>query len=280
MLIPLTTARSSEAIELLIEGFPERGRDFWENGLERLFSWPGNRESRYPPGYLWFDKQDLAGIVLTPASLRGGNGEGRRAVVNVSSWYVREPYRWKAPLMLRTLFQGDEVVFTDLTPTEDVQKMLPAFGFKPVSEGIEWIATPLEAFRFSRSTLRRWRPGLALAAGSPPDELIAQHVSWGCSAFVLEQRGENVLVVTKPMRVRGLPGARVLFAGRRKALEAGLSALSRFMLLRGVLILRIDARAKERRGWGFRSAGIWFARGDTFEDLTDHFGSELALFDF
>lgn len=280
MLIPLTTGRSSEAMELLIEGFPERGRSFWEKGLERLFEWPGNRDGRRPPGYLWLDRNDLAGIVLTPASTRRGEGESRRAIVNVSSWYIREPYRWKAPLMLRALFQDADAIFTDLTPTPDVQKMLPAFGFKPVSDGIEWIGTPLEVFRFSTGSLRRWQPGEPLAIGSPPDELITLHVKWGCTALVIEQCGENFLVVTKPMRIRGLPGARVLFAGSRAALEASLPALSRYMLLRGFLILRVDARPEARRGRGFRPDGIWFARGDAFEDRTDHFGSELALFDF
>ncbi|MBN8533567.1 MAG: hypothetical protein J0L51_05700 [Rhizobiales bacterium] len=280
MLTPLTAGRSSEAMELLIEGFPERGRGFWEKGLDRLLNWPGNRDSRYPPGFLWFDRGELAGIVLTPASARRGTGESRRAVVNVSSWYIREPFRWKAPLMLRALFQHADVTFTDLTPTPDVQKMLPAFGFSPASEGIEWIGTPLEAFGSSAGRLRRWRSGDPLASGSPPDELIALHVEWGCTALVLERGGESFLVITKPMRIRGLPGARVLFAGSRNALEAGLPALSRYLLVRGFLVLRVDARPKARRGRGFRPDGIWFARGDAFEDRTDHFGSELALFDF
>ncbi|MCU0817972.1 MAG: hypothetical protein MUF11_01520 [Beijerinckiaceae bacterium] len=280
MLRPFGPENATEILQLLEEGFPERGRAFWEKAIARLFAWPGNRELDYPPGFFWIDKNEPVGIILTPASPRMNGGETLRPIVNVSSWYVRETHRWKAPLMLRALFRDERVIFTDLTPTPDVQKMLPSFGFVPASGGIEWIGTPFMAFRASAARLRRWNPGEALAAGAPPDALIAEHVAWGCMALVLEQGSARHLLVLKPIRMRGLPGARILFAGSRAALEAGLPALARFMLARGTLLLRIDARPEGRRGQGYRPHGIWFARGDSFPDRTDHFGSELALFDF
>ncbi len=280
MLKPFGPEDRAQVLLLLQEGFPERGRAFWEKALDRLLAWPGNHAVEYPPGFFWLEKGEPVGIILTPASPRGSGDAALPPIVNVSSWYVRDTHRWKAPLMLRALFRDERVVFTDLTPTPEVQKMLPAFGFVPACDGIEWIGTPVFALRPSAVHLERWKPGMALPPGSPPDALIAEHMAWGCTALVLEAAGARHLVVLKPMRVRGLPGARVLFAGCRAMLEAGLPALSRHMLLRGTIILLIDARSEARRGAGYRSHGIWFARGKSFPNRTDHFGSELALFDF
>lgn len=279
MLRPLGAEQTTLTLDCLAEGFPERGRAFWDKGWARLLAWPGNRDADYPPGFFWMEKGEPAGIILTPASIRHSSGEPQ-IIVNVSSWYMRPAARWKAPLMLKALFRDDRVTFTDLTPTPDVQKMLPAFGFKAASDGIEWIATPLEATRRATGRVRPWRAGDVLAEGSPPDDLIRLHVEWGCLALVLEHDATPFLVVLKPMRVRGLPAARVLFAGSRQALNAALPALSRALLRHGHLFLRIDARPEGQRGMGFRPHGLWFARGEACEDRTDHFGSELALFDF
>lgn len=282
MLKPFGPEDTALALDLLAEGFPKRSRASWEKDLARLSEWPGNRAAGYPLGFFWFEKDIPAGIVLTPASPRLGSGDSEEVpvIVNVSSWYVRPAYRWKAPLMLRALFRDERVTFTDLTPTPEVRKMLPVLGFQPMCEGIEWIGTPFEALRAATGRLRPWRPGERLAAGSPPDDLIAQHVAWGCIALMLEQGSARHLVLLKPMRLRGLPGARVLFAGNRAALAAGLPMLARHMLARGRLILCIDARPEADRGRGFRRHSIWFAKGATFPDRTDHFGSELVLFDF
>lgn len=280
MLKPFGPGDRASALQLLDEGFPERGRAFWEKALDRLLNWPGNAAVDYPPGFFWCDKDEPVGVILTPASPRGTGETALLPVVNVSSWYVRESHRWKAPLMLRALFRDERVVFTDLTPTPEVQKMLPSFGFVPACEGIEWIGTPVLAIRSSEARVTRWQPGTMLAPGSPPDNLILEHVAWGCTVLVLEQGHLRHLVVLKSMKVRGLPGARVLFAGCRGALEAGLPALARHMLLRGTIILLIDARPEDRRGPGYRTHGIWFARAKSFPNRTDHFGSELALFDF
>lgn len=280
MLKPFGPEDRAQVLFMLEEGFPERDRIFWGRALDRLFAWPGNRAVDYPPGFFWIEKGESVGIILTPASPRNRTDEASPPVVNVSSWYVRDSYRWKAPLMLRALFRDERVIFTDLTPTPEVQKMLPAFGFMPACEGIEWIGTPFFAFRQKKARVLAWQSGTMLAAGSPPDPLIAEHISWGCTALVLEHAEARHLVVLKPMRARGLPAARVLFAGCRAALEAGLPALSRHMLLRGTLLLQIDARPEARRGPGYRPHGIWFARAKSFPDRTDHFGSELALFDF
>ncbi len=280
MLRPFGPQDRAQVQRLLVEGFPERGDAFWQKALDRLFAWPGNHAADFPPGFFWIEKDEPVGIILTPASPRTRADEALPPVVNVSSWYVRDSHRWKAPLMLRALFRDERVIFTDLTPTPDVQKMLPAFGFVPGCDGIEWIGTPFFAYRRKKARVLPWQPGMVLAAGSPPDSLITEHIAWGCTVLVLEHGEARHLVVLKPMRARGLPAARVLFAGCRAALEAGLPALSRHMLLRGTLVLHIDARSEARRGPGYRPHGIWFARAKSFPNRTDHFGSELALFDF
>ncbi|MCZ8187056.1 MAG: hypothetical protein O9308_11790 [Beijerinckiaceae bacterium] len=278
MLTPITPARASEAIALLDEGFPERGSDFWQRSLQRLFDWPGNALAGYPPGFFWLEKEQPVGILLTPASPRRGSGD--RVVVNVSSWYLRPDVRWKAPLMLRAVFRDPGPIFTDLTPTPDVQAMLPAFGFHPVNPGIGLQLTPLLALRPGGDVrVRAWEPEDGLDGITPPPELIAHHRDRGFPTLVIEQGQARHLCVFRPFRYRSLPAAFAVFIGSHAVLPAAWPALARHLLARGCLVVQCDVRAGKPHPLAFRRRGLWFAKGETFDDRTDHFGSELCLLD-
>jgi hypothetical protein len=277
-LTPLTRELSEIALDLLDEGFPERGRSFWQGALGKLLDWPGNAEAGYPVGFLWFDAGAPAGVVLTPASLRQAASGGRRTIVNVSSWYVRPDFRWKAPLMLRSLFRDESVVFTDLTAAPGVQQMLAPFGLHPVNQGIALIPTPTLLAGRSRAEVRAWRPEDLAGRDAPDAALIDLHRRWGCRALTIDDGRERHLLVLKPFRYRGLPAAQALYVGSHRALDAALPAVARHMLLRGCLVLQVDRRPGSVPVPGLRQRGIWFAKGGCFRDRTDHLGSELSLF--
>jgi hypothetical protein len=280
MLMPIGRNRLPEALDLLCEGFPERSRDFWKQALDRLADHAGNQTLQFPLGFFWMEKDVPAGIALTPASPRAKACGAMAALVNISSWYMRPEARWKAPLMLRALFKTPDAIFTDLTPTPEVQKMLPAFGFRPVNAGtvihpLPWLALK----RGSNARIRPWRAGEVLPPGSPPVDVIEQHRRDGCLPLMIGTDSGPVLVVARPSRFRGLKSASLVYIGSHRTLDTALPALARFLLVRGYLIAQSDVRVA-RAGPGFRPRGVWFALGGAFDDCTDHLGSELCLLDF
>ncbi len=278
MLTPITPALSSRAIDLLDEGFPGRGRAFWEAGLTRIIEWPGNAAADFPPGFVWLDKDEPVGILLTPASPRP-RPDGC-VLVNVSSWYIRPDYRWKAPLMLRALFRNPKAIFTDLTPTPDVQAMLPAFGFRQVNAGIALQFTPLLALKPGpNAKVRPWQLDDRLDAAAPAPEIIAFHCDQGYPTLVIEWGETCHLVMCKPFLYRGLRAAEAVYIGSHAAMAAALPALARKLLSTGVIILQSDIRPGKPKPIGFRKRGLWFAKGESFDDRTDHLGSELCLLD-
>ncbi|MCZ8375522.1 MAG: hypothetical protein O9342_09115 [Beijerinckiaceae bacterium] len=278
MLTPITPARAPEAVSLLVEGFPERGAAFWQRSLQQILDWPGNALAGYPPGFFWLEKEQPVGILLTPASPRGG--PGGRVVVNVSSWYLRADFRWKAPLMLRAVFRDPGPVFTDLTPTPEVQAMLPAFGFRPVNPGIGLQLTPLLALRPGGDVrVRAWQPDDRLDGAAPPPELIARNRDRGFATLVVEQGPDRHLCVFRPFRYRALPAAFSIFIGSHAALPAAWPAIARHLLARGILVVQCDVRADVPHPLALRRRGLWFAKGESFDDRTDHLGSELCLLD-
>ena len=278
MLTPITPVLSSRAIDQLAEGFPERGRAFWEAGLTRILAWPGNAGAEYPAGFLWLDKEEPVGILLTPASRRPG--PSGQVLVNVSSWYIRPEYRWKAPLMLRALFRDPEAIFTDLTPTPDAQAMLQAFGFRQVNAGIALQVTLLLALKPGPPVkVRPWRPEDRLDSAAPAAEIIAFHRDRGYPTLVIEQGETCHLVICKPFLYRRLRAAAAVYISSHAAMGAALPALARQLLSSGILVLQSDIRPGKPKPLGFRKRGLWFAKGESFEDRTDHLGSELCLLD-
>lgn len=278
MLVPITSDRIADAVALLAEGFPERNSQFWQSSLARVLDWPGNRLADYPAGFLWVEQSEPVGILLTPASPRSG-ADGP-VLVNVSSWYLRAAFRWKAPLMLRALFRDGRAVFTDLTPTPDVRAMLPAFGFREINPGIVLRLTPALALgRGNGASVVPWQPDVPLPQGSPPAEIIAFHRDLGCATLVIRHGTDNQLCVFRPFRYRGLKAARAVYIGSHAALAGSWPAIARRLLGKGFLIVQSDIRPGCPSPLGFRPHGQWFAKGGAFDDRTDHLGSELCLFD-
>jgi len=281
MLTAVTLSDLDCATELLAEGFPGRTRAFWRTSLARLVQAGGNVAAEYPFGFFLMEKGEPVGVALTPASLRPRPDGAPQRVVNVSSWYVRPVHRWRAALMLRKIVGDPGLVYTDLSPTADVQTMLATFGFKPVNLGVVMHLLPSLALRRGvPATVSEWQAGEALPEGSPPAMLLESHRALGCLPLIVEGRAGRTLLVLRPKRVRRLPATQAVYVGSHAALEPHLPALARHLLGRGLLVAQIDCRSEAgTRNIGFRRNGLWFAKGSLFEDCTDHLGTELSLFD-
>jgi hypothetical protein len=280
MLRPLDEDSFPVATALLAEGFPERTRAFWSEGLRRLHRYGGNTACGVPMGQLLFVGGEAVGVALTPASPRHRPDGRRRNLVNVSSWYVREKHRWRAPLMLRSLLADPDASYTDLTPVPQVEPILLASGFRPVSHGTLVAALPMCAIASSgRARVRELMPDDPLPPAAPPIDILLAHRDLGCVPLLMDHGGGQTLLVYRRQLVRRMPAARLTYIGSHRALQQHLPALARHLLARGILFLSWDARGARisRAGISLRHWGHWYAKGEFDEDCTDFIGSELYI---
>jgi hypothetical protein len=280
MLKPLDESDFPVAAELLAEGFPLRNRAFWDEGLVRLRRYSGNADCSVPLGHLLMAKGKAVGVALTPASLRTDPSGRRYPLINFSSWYIQPDHRWRAALFFRGVVAHPDATYVDLTPAAHVQPMLPLFGFRAVSVGLDRAATlPWSLLPTGGARVRAFRPDDALPAHSPSVEQLRVHQALGCIPVVLEHPGGTTLFVYRQRPIRRVPAARLKYVGDHAVLQKYLPALCRYLLLRGMPILSWDARPETpvpRFGYR-RPVDIWYARGHIPHNCTDFIGTELCL---
>jgi hypothetical protein len=283
---PFDSQDFNTACALLCEGFPQRSAQFWTAALRRLQQFGGNQDAQHALGFFMVQGDEPVGIALTPASLRQCADGSRQRVVNISSWYVRERFRWRAGFMLRGILADKSNVYTDLTPTPELQTVLPKLGMTRINQGVHLYALPLLALRPAQcSAAARWHvlgrhdtwPAHTPWLG-PPRAMVEAHRELGCLPLVLELGGTAQLVIGLRVRVRGLPTLQLVYADNRALVLQHLGALARPLLRQGLLLWMCESAQGGHRATAlFRRRELWFARGQDFANRTDVFASELSI---
>jgi hypothetical protein len=267
------------AVALLAIGFPKATRLFWESGLERLRAFGGNAEAGVPLGHLLMADDTPVGVILTPASVRTRPDGTRQKIINLSSWYIHPDHRWRAPVMLRAVLRDQDAVYTDLTPSFEVQKLLPAFGFAPVNRGLRRLFTPFAALArrvFGRVRDLKKVPVEALA--EPTRALLESHRAFDCMPCALQAEGAWHPLLFKSRSVRRLPAAELVYCDDHAVLERHLAAVARYLLRRGKLFLIVEDRTPSPGGTPPEPRhGVRYAKGGHDPDKTDYAGSEICI---
>lgn len=293
MLQPIDDSNLDQAYRLLNQGFPEHEQGFWHTAIGRLQKAGGNVKAEIPIGYLMLPgsrtarssrktaRDHATGIVLTPAKVHTDDG-GLKRIVNLSSWYIEDDDRWRAPMMMRQVLGLENTSFTDLTPTPSVQEMLKAFGFEGLNAGVSVSVLPL-----SRLTGRRGARVVSLT-----DPMAAQldaatraeltlYQEFDCLVGILIQGQDQNPVVFKRIRGRKLPQAMLVYAQDNEAVYRNLAAIGQFLAKAGIHILVLDIPPdRQIPGIARKKRGKKFARGLKATNQTDFLGSELSLFDW
>lgn len=279
MLRPIDPTCIAAAIALLTIGFPKASALFWQQGLERLRALGGNREAGVPIGHLLMDDDKPVGVILTPASVRAMPDGTEKRVVNLSSWYIDPAHRWRAPVMLRAVTRDRDALYTDLTPSLEVQKMLPAFGFKPINRGFKRHFTPVAALaRRALATVRDLAKAPAGAIHEPTRQMLESHRGFACLPCALHADGTWHPLMFKSRRVRGLPAAELVYCEDNTAMTGHLSAVARYLIRRRKLFLIIEDRAIDLTDVALDPKnGIRFAKGGLQPNRTDYAGSEICI---
>lgn len=274
---PIDDASLGDAIALLSRGFPERTCVFWEASLRRLTAYRKGATAR-PIGQLMVVDGKAVGVILTIASRRF-DGATAREVVNLSSWYIDAPYRWLASRMLQSIVADDSVTYTDLTPTEQTERINARIGFRRAAEGLVLYFLPWAAIagpsRARVVPFERLPPDALLPADRT---LLAHHRELGCLAAALYLRGYHPLLF-QPTRRKGLPVARLVLAESRRLVTDNVGAIARFLLRSRMLFLSLYGDSVERTRGGIiwnRSASM-LVKGSWQPERVDHTYSELVF---
>lgn len=283
MLQHIDSSNREVAVDLLAKGFTGRSRAFWSESLARLDAFGGNAAAGVPTGQLLMDGSRAVGVVLTPASVRIRKNGTRERLVNISSLYVEPEHRWRTPVMFRSAVKDRECAYLDLTASDEVRKMLPAFGFQPITTGLRIGFLPLLAAVRAGSAGARMVPLEGAPASSvpaPQRALLDAHRAFNCHAAALYAEGQWHALLFKPRRLRGMPAATLVYCESLSALSRNIGTVARYLARRGKLVLLADSQGGSARAFlDFPGRAVKFAKGGTFENRIDYAGSELSLFD-
>lgn len=280
--VAIDDGTTEAAVAMLARGFPARPAAHWRDGLARMRASGENARLGVPLGRLLRVDGTDVGVLLTPAGEQVDPDGGVRRVVNLSSWYLEPDHRWRAPIMLKGAMADPTATYTDLTPTKPVQAIIRALGFRVFNEGVVVAATSVAALVPGRSTV----VDLAeVPAGALPDRLRANleaHRRLGCLALAAVDGHRYVPLLVRPIRLKRLPGAQLIYCGDHAVLPGALPLLARRLLARGRLVLLLDLAgdgAKIPGGVTFRGRSFRFVKGPAPAGVTDLTWSEFAYFD-
>jgi hypothetical protein len=228
-------------VDLLVRGFPTRGRTYWRRALDRLGAHAGPRD--LPKfGYLLECSGAPVGVVLTIcSSLPGGDGPAIRC--NLSSWFVEPAFRTFAALLISTAIRHKDATFVNVSPAPHTEAIIEAQGFSRYSDGqfvtVAALAPPPAA------------PGVRLLDGCRvPDaafeagelELLRAHASYGCITLWCVTPERAAPFVFLPRMVNGvLPCTELIYCRDLGEFVRFARPIGRFLLKRARPFVIVDA---------------------------------------
>jgi len=270
-------------IDLLTRGFPERGRPYWETGLERQ----GAR--RLPPGYptygylLESDGAPVGVVLLLFASCEADGRVTTRC--NLSSWYVEPAFRGHASLLISIALKHKAVTYFNISPAKHTWSTVEAQGFKRYAGG-QFLSLAALGPAVPGAKLSEIAPDTPAKTRSaiPDGELLAAHAGYGCISLVCTAPDGSYPFVFLVFRPRSgllrLPCAQLVYCRNVKDFVRFAGPLGRFLLRRGALLVTLDANGPIYGLAGFyrESRGPKYYKGPNAPRLGDLAFTELVLF--
>jgi len=228
-------------VELLIRGFPNRSRQFWQHALDQL-------TRREPPrdlpkyGYLLeTNGRTVGAILLICSEMRIGDTVTPRC--NLSSWYVDPAYRTYAPLLVSQALRNKEVTYLNVSAAPHTWPIIEAQGFSRYSEGI-FVSIPaltpttagdkVEVFDAKRQPTVAFEPF--------EQEVLAQHAEHGCISLWCATAEQAFPFVFRPRLVKGvIPCAQLIYCHDIADFARFAGPIGRYLALRGRPVVIVDA---------------------------------------
>ncbi len=242
----IESADHDALVALLDRGFPDQGRAHWERAFARLAA------HRTPPGtpvfgYLLEAAGAPVGVILTIFS-EIPCAEGAMQRVNLASWYVEPAYRGFANLLSARALAHPGVCAINITPAPHTWPLLEAQGWRRYAQGqvlafAALVPGPLGA------RVREFADGGASCEALAPAEraLLRDHAAYGClSVVVRDTAGHHPFVFARRVSARRVPYAVLAWCRAPQDFERLAGPLGRWLLLRGMPVVVVDANGPLR----------------------------------
>jgi hypothetical protein len=263
---------------LLTRGFADRANDYWRHALATLVS--RDAPEGYPRfGYMLEHEGAPVGVLLMIFT-RFGDKQIR---CNISSWYVDEPYRGYASLLIAAAVRHKDVTYVNISPATHTWRVIEAQGFRRYCDG-QMLAMPAlsswTANARARVFDRKRDYGDALTAQER--DLLIAHVERGCLAYIVHEKREAHPFVFLPRRlIKGLfPTLQLAYCRDIVDFQRFAGPLGRELLRQGHPTVVVDASEKlpGLTGMFFKDRGPKYFKGPERPRLGDLAFSESVLF--
>ncbi len=277
----ITAADLPVVVDLLCEGFPERTRRYWRDGVERLVAQvpaEGALGKGVPRiGSLLVVDGVPVGVVL----LIHAAPDAERS--NLSSWYVRPEFCAYASMLVSRAVKSDATVFVNVSPAVHTVPIIVAQGFKHVRSGcFVGIPTLAPVRRGVRVTVvgEGWTP----PAGTDQAEarMLVDHARFGCLSLWLDAPGggHGFVFRRRVLRLGRIPCAMLIHSPSPEVLERFAGPLGRTLARHGMplLIAGTDRPLRGMAGRHFPNKLPIYAKGAVRSRSADLSYTEAAVF--
>jgi hypothetical protein len=231
-------------IELLTEGFPVRGSDFWIRTLNVM------KRRSVPVGFPRFGhllarNGATVGVIL---QIFSANGTGSAAVArcNLSSWYVQPEFSCYAALLISRALSRKNVTYSNISAAPHTWDTVEAQGFSRFSKGV-FVAAPVLSFRSPEGDFRLL-PGTArpdAEFSSYERDLLLEHARSGCITLWCVTNGRALPFVFLPRTLKGvMPCAQLVYCDEIGDFARFAGPIGRFLAVHGRLLVLVDANGQ------------------------------------
>ncbi len=284
MLVEINRSNELDAVALLATGFPAVRPDTWKERLGRISTHADNETAGIAPGFMMMSGNTFSGIVLTACALRPRDKDAFDTTLNLSSWFIDPSQRWRALSMMRQVMRTPATRITTLTPTPAVETMMPALGLAPLNAGETFIFLPLVAGSRFQGACIADHDSAGDKAQPWVRTLVQRHRALGCLAAAIETPEGPVTILMKRRLRKRIPTLQLIYCDNNRVLLENLGSVARYLMARGHILLVMDVPLEGKHqsrlpGIHRPLHGRKYATSPHPNNITDHAGSELALFD-
>ncbi len=231
---PIAAGDIAEILDLLQENWPRISPAEWRALFDH--SWDGDDPDL---GFVLVGDGAIQGYLGTIYSTRSIEGRSHR-LCNITSWYVREPYRGSSLRLFMAMLRQASVV-TVQTPSKSTQPVLQASGFRSLDSARHLYFPLLHIETLFRGFSLKVKSGAGeiephLDAGDR--KIMADLAGTGCGQFYLGDGEGYCYLVTKKRQQR--------FAGVRLAVSDVLYCSDRKLLCRHLERFVLAVLGRER----------------------------------
>jgi len=266
--------------DLLTEGFPDRLRKYWTNVFDRLRLRPAP-EGFAKFGYLLESEGAVVGVLLL--IFTGGGEAGTPPRFNLSSWYVREPFRAHATMLVTMTMKRKDAIYLNSSPLAATLPILDALGFRLLSSG-QFLSAPILSRRGRAARVVSVAPDTVLAAYPDQAELalLREHAAQDCLSLVCSDAQGSAPLVFMRRRIAYAPIGvlQLAYCHDTADLARFAGALGQFMLKAGYGLVLCDANGPVPGlvGRFFKGKSPKYYRGATAPRINDLTFTEAVVF--